>query len=224
MNFPYPYPSRRTRVKICGLTRIEDALAAVRLGADALGLVFYPESPRVVSVEVARSIIERLPPFITIVGLFVNEDPGTIADIVSEVRLDLLQFHGDETEADCQGFGRPFIKAIRMRSDLDLPAALARFPGASGFLVDAFEADAMGGTGRAFDWGRLTQAMAQNLIVAGGLRPDNVTAALKALRPYALDVSSGVEAQKGIKDEAKMAAFLSEVHDFDYRIQYNRTL
>ena len=220
----YPYPSHRTRVKICGLTRVEDALAAVQCGADALGLVFYPKSPRVVSIEVARSIIERVPPFVTIVGLFVNENKGTIADILSNVRLDLLQFHGDEAEADCQGFGRPFIKAIRMRPDLDLPATMALYPGASGFLVDAFDADAMGGTGRAFDWGRLTPLLARQLIVAGGLRPDNVAEALTALRPYALDVSSGVEAQKGIKDEAKMAAFLSEVHDFDYRLQHDRTL
>ena len=210
-----PYPSRRTRVKICGLTRPEDARNAVLLGADAIGLVFYPPSPRYLEPEQARGITEGLPPFVTVVGLFVDADPARVRDTLNRVRIDLLQFHGDEDPGYCGGFGKPWIKALRMRPGLDLRAAVDRFPGASGFLVDVWHPGAMGGTGQRFDWGLLPADMANSLILAGGLETDNVAEALRLVRPYALDVSSGVEIKKGIKDAAKMAAFLNEVHHFD---------
>lgn len=213
-----PYPSRRTRVKICGLTRPEDARRAVLLGADAIGLVFYPPSPRHVAIDRARAIVAVLPPFVTVVGLFVDADPAVVRDTLGRVRIDLLQFHGDEAEDDCKIFGRPWIKALRMAPGLDLGAAMDRYPGASGILVDAWHPGAQGGTGERFDWNLLPAGMTSRLILAGGLQPNNVAAALEKVRPYALDVSSGVESAKGIKDAGKMAAFLNEVHHFDYSL------
>lgn len=214
-----PYPFRRTRVKICGFTRPEDALAAVRLGADAVGLVFYPPSPRHVDLDRARAVVAGLPPFATVVGLFVDEDPAAVRHVLERVRIDLLQFHGDEDPSDCVGFGKPYIKAVRMRPGLDL-AGFARVHGeASGLLVDAWHAEAPGGTGNRFDWGLIPRDLADSVILAGGLEPGNVAEALRSVRPYALDVSSGVEAGKGIKDAGKMAAFLNEVHEFDHRVQ-----
>lgn len=212
-----PYHSRRTRVKICGFTRPEDARLAVALGTDALGLVFHEPSPRNVSVTQARRIVEGLPPFVTVVGLFVNAPRDRVEVVLRQVRIDLLQFHGDEVQDDCHGFARPWIKALRMRPELDLPAMMRDYPAASGFLVDAWDADAMGGTGHAFDWNLLPAHLSQGVTLAGGLTPGNVGAALASVRPYAVDVSSGVEAEKGIKDAGKMADFLSEVQQFDYR-------
>lgn len=211
-------PFRRTRVKICGITRPEDGLSAVLLGADALGLVFYPGSPRHVGIDGARKIIAALPPFVTVVGLFVDAEARDVLAVINAVRIDLLQFHGDETEAFCVRFGKPYIKALRMRPDVDLSAEIARYASACGFLVDAWHPDAKGGTGACFDWRILPPQLAESLILAGGLSPDNVADALRAVRPYALDVSSGVEAGKGIKDVAKMAAFLREVNEFDYSL------
>jgi phosphoribosylanthranilate isomerase len=212
-----PYHSRRTRVKICGFSRPEDARLAVALGADALGLVFHDPSPRNVTAEQARRIVEGLPPFVTVVGLFVNAQRDRVDAVLNHVRIDLLQFHGDETQAECEGFGRPWIKALRMRPGLDLAAEVRDYPAASGFLVDAWHPDAMGGTGEAFDWSLLPASLAGGLILAGGLTPANVSAALTTVRPFAVDVSSGVEAGKGIKDAGKMADFLNEVQQFDYR-------
>ena len=211
-----PHPWRRTRVKICGLTRPEDALSAVRLGADAIGLVFYPPSPRNVPVETARRIVTALPPFATVVGLFVDETPARIRGVLERVRIDLIQFHGDETPADCTTFGRPYIKALRMQPKLDLSRAMAKYEGASGFLLDAWHAETKGGTGRSFDWTLIPRGYAGSLILAGGLHAGNVAEALRTVRPYALDVSSGVEAANGIKDLNKMAAFLREVQIFDH--------
>jgi len=210
-----PYPFRRTRVKICGFTQPSDARNAVRLGADAIGLVFYPPSPRHVEIEQAQAIVAGLPPFVTVVGLFVDEDAARVREVLQRVRIDLLQFHGDEDAGDCGSFGKPYIKAIRMRPDLDLSAAMSAHPQASGFLLDAWHPDAKGGTGDRFDWSRIPAELADTLILAGGLEPGNVAEALSAVRPYALDVSSGVEAGKGIKDAVKMAAFLTAVHQFD---------
>jgi phosphoribosylanthranilate isomerase len=211
------YLFRRTRVKICGLTRPDDARAAIRLGADAIGLVFYPPSPRHVDLEPARAIAASLPPFATVVGLFVNEEAARVRRVLDQVRIDLIQFHGDEDAAYCAGFGKPYIKAVRMRPGLDLKAALAAHPEASGFLVDAWHPDTQGGTGDRFDWDLIPHGLAPSLILAGGLAPGNVAEALRAVRPYAVDVSSGVEARKGVKDAGKMAAFLNEVHEFDHR-------
>ncbi|MBM3202829.1 phosphoribosylanthranilate isomerase [Candidatus Woesearchaeota archaeon] len=213
----HPYPASRTRVKICGFTRPQDALEAARLGVDAIGLVFYEPSPRHLTIARAESIIERLPAFVTVVGLFVNARAETLAEVTARVRLDLIQFHGDETPADCEAAGLPYIKAVAVRPDTDWQATLRAHRRARGFLLDAWHPDARGGTGQRFDWNLIPAALASTCILAGGLTPDTVGSALAGVRPYALDVSSGVEAGKGIKDAAKMAAFLTEVSTYDYR-------
>jgi phosphoribosylanthranilate isomerase len=201
----------RTRVKICGITSREDAQAAARLGADALGLVFYPPSPRCVSVEAARGIVERLPPFVCVVGLFVNATREEIGEALAGVRIDLIQFHGSECPDYCSEHGRPYIKAIRMRPDVDLRAEEARYAGASGLLLDAYRPGVPGGTGEAFDWSRIPPDLAGRVILAGGLTPDNVANAVRRVRPYAVDVSGGVERDKGIKDPGKIARFMRGV-------------
>jgi phosphoribosylanthranilate isomerase len=189
----------------------------VLLGADAIGLVFYAPSPRHVELDQARAIVAELPPFVTVVGLFVNAEPEQVRQTLDAVRVDLLQFHGDETSAYCGQFGKPWIKALRVQPNMELESEMNDHEGASGFLVDAWHPAAMGGTGHRFDWNLLPTGISHKLILAGGLTPDNVAEALSSVNPYALDVSSGVEAGKGIKDAAKMAAFLNEVYDFDYR-------
>lgn len=196
------------RVKICGITRVEDALAAAAAGADAIGLVFYADSPRAVGVEQARAIIAALPPFVTTVGLFVDAGRDELAHILASVPLDLLQFHGDESAEQCEGFGRPYIKALRVRAGDDIVARVADYPGAQGILLDAYVEGVPGGTGEAFDWSLIPQGLSKPLILAGGLRPDNVAAAVAQVRPYAVDVSGGVEASKGIKDAQKVGAFI----------------
>ncbi|MCG7946879.1 MAG: phosphoribosylanthranilate isomerase [Candidatus Thiodiazotropha taylori] len=201
----------RTRIKICGITRTEDALTATRLGADAIGLVFYPPSPRLVSAEQAQRIVKSLPPFVTVVGLFVNEDRAVIEQILNQVPLDLLQFHGDESAEDCSGFGRPWIKAIRMRQDTDLLSLEQQYKDASGLLLDTYQAGVPGGTGKTFDWDLVPESLAGRVILAGGLNSENVTRAVASLHPYAVDVSGGVEAAKGIKDAAKIEAFITGV-------------
>ena len=206
----------RTRVKICGFTRPEDARAAVLLGADALGLVFYPASPRNVTIEQAQAIVSVLPPFATVVGLFVDEAPGRVREILGRVRIDLLQFHGEESPEYCEGFGRPYIKAIRMKPGTDLMRFASDYRKASGLLLDAYDSGAKGGTGTSFDWAMIPVDCPFPVILAGGLSPANAGEALRGVRPYGLDVSSGVETAKGIKDIQKMAAFLKEVYEFDY--------
>jgi phosphoribosylanthranilate isomerase len=201
----------RTRIKICGITRAEDALAAVRLGADAIGLVFYPPSPRSVTLDQARAIVSVLPPFVTVVGLVVDESRERLQELMAAVRIDLLQFHGNESPAACNTPGRPWIKAIRMREGIDLPAVHREYREASALLLDAYEPGMPGGTGSRFDWERIPPSMASNIILAGGLNPDNVEAAIHRVRPYAVDVSGGVEASKGIKDAGKIAAFIEGV-------------
>ncbi|MCG8084737.1 MAG: phosphoribosylanthranilate isomerase [Candidatus Thiodiazotropha taylori] len=201
----------RTRIKICGITRTEDALTATRLGADAIGLVFYPPSPRSVSPEQAQRIVKSLPPFVTVVGLFVNEDRAVIEQILNQVPLDLLQFHGDESTEDCSGFGRPWIKAIRMRQETDLLSLEQQYADASGLLLDTYQAGVPGGTGKTFDWDLVPDSLAGRVILAGGLNSENVTRAVASLHPYAVDVSGGVEAAKGIKDAAKIEAFITGV-------------
>jgi phosphoribosylanthranilate isomerase len=201
----------RTRVKICGLTRAEDARTAVAAGADALGLVFYPPSPRAVTPQQARAVIAGLPPFVTLVGLFVDAERGYIAQVLEAVRIDLLQFHGDEPPEACAGHGRPWIKAVRMRQGLDLPALRRRYAGASALLLDAYRPGIPGGTGATFDWQLIPADLAGEVILAGGLDPDNVEEAVRRVRPYAVDVSGGVERAKGIKDPARIAAFMRGV-------------
>ena len=199
------------RSKICGITRIEDALAAADAGADAIGFVFYAKSPRAVDVRQARAIIAELPPFVSTVGLFVNASRCELNEILEVVPLDLLQFHGDETPADCEGFHRPWIKALRVRPGDDLEAACQHYAGAQGVLLDTYVAGVPGGTGEAFDWSLVPAGLSKPVILAGGLSADNVGQAIAQVRPYAVDVSGGVEQSKGIKDATKIAAFIRAV-------------
>ncbi|MFK0094623.1 phosphoribosylanthranilate isomerase [Pseudomonas sp. NPDC090592] len=199
------------RSKICGITRIEDALAAAEAGADAIGFVFYAKSPRAVDVRQARAIIAELPPFVTTVGLFVNASRCELNEILEVVPLDLLQFHGDETPLDCEGYHRPWIKALRVRPGDDLEAACQLYAGARGILLDTYVAGVPGGTGEAFDWSLVPAHLSKPIILAGGLSADNVGQAIAQVRPYAVDVSGGVEQAKGIKDAAKIEAFMRAV-------------
>lgn len=199
------------RSKICGITRVEDALTAAEAGADAIGLVFYPKSPRAVSVQQARDIVAALPPFVTTVGLFVNASRCEIGEILDAVPLDMLQFHGDESPAECEGFHRPWFKALRVGGGEDIAAQVARYRNASGILLDTFVAGVPGGTGERFDWSLIPAALTKPLILAGGLTTENVQQAIAEVRPYAVDVSGGVEASKGIKDAHKVMAFVERV-------------
>lgn len=202
----------RTRVKICGITRPEDALSAAQLGADAIGLVFYEPSPRHVLPEQARTIAKTLPPFVTRVGLFVDAPAEQVREVLQTVRLDLLQFHGDESPEYCAGFDMPYLKAIRMSKGVSLETEARQFADAVGLLVDSYSDSRAGGTGETFEWGRIPSGLDKPLVLAGGLTPANVVEAIRTVRPYAVDVSSGVEQEKGIKDAAKMAAFIAEVN------------
>lgn len=199
------------RSKICGITRIEDALLAAEAGADAIGLVFYAPSPRAVDVIRAQAIVAALPPFVTTVGLFVNAGRGEVERILDAVPLDLLQFHGDETAADCSGYRRPYIKALRVRPGDDVRARCAEFPEAAGILLDTFVPGVPGGTGEAFDWSLVPEQPGCPIILAGGLTAENVSAAIRQVRPWAVDVSGGVEASKGVKDVARVRAFIEAV-------------
>jgi len=200
----------RTRIKICGLTREEDVLAAVNAGADAIGFVFYPPSPRFVPFERAAELARLVPPFVTTVGLFVEPARDFVEAALARVPLQVLQFHGDEAEADCTGFGRPYIKAARMRPGLDLLKYAASFPGAQGLLLDAF-VEGYGGGGETFDWTLIPDNLPMPLILSGGLNAANVTEAVRRVRPWAVDVSSGVESGKGIKDAARITDFVAGV-------------
>lgn len=200
------------RSKICGITRIEDALAAVEAGADAIGFVFYPKSPRAVTVQQARAIIAALPPFISTVGLFVNASRCELNETLDAVPLDLLQFHGDETPEQCEGYHRPFIKALRVQAGDDIAASCRLYSKASGILLDTFVSGVPGGTGETFDWALIPDGLEKPIILAGGLTSANVAQAIAQVRPYAVDVSGGVEKSKGIKDHDKIRAFMSAVH------------
>lgn len=201
----------RVRVKICGITRVEDALSAVLAGADAIGFVFHPDSPRHVTPEQAARIVAALPPFVTCVGLFVDASEQRIRDTLAVVPLGLLQFHGDETEAQCRIYGLPWIKALRVQPEQDVQALMASWPGAAGMLLDAWHPTQHGGTGLQFDWSLVPRASARPIILAGGLTPANVAEAIRRTRPYAVDVSGGVEAAKGVKDAEKIEAFMAGV-------------
>lgn len=202
----------RTRVKICGFTRVEDALAAARLGVDAIGLVFYSQSPRSVSIAKAAAITRALPAFVSVVGLFVDAEPDWVRDVLAEVNIDCLQFHGDESPEDCRLYAKPYIKAIRMQPGVDLDDIQTQYADAAGLLLDAYHPGVQGGTGSGFDWALISGKLSIPLILAGGLSPENAVLAVQQVRPYALDVSSGVEAGKGIKDAEKMAAFIRKIN------------
>jgi len=202
----------RTRVKICGITRAEDAQTAARLGADAIGMVFYGASPRNVSIVQAQALTRSLPPFVCRVGLFVDADPQYVNEVMQSVHLDMLQFHGNESAADCARFNKPYIKAIRMESGLSVAERMDEYSGASAILLDTFSASVAGGSGEVFDWSLIPENRPLPIILAGGLHAGNVSEAIRAVHPYAVDVSSGVEQSKGIKDADKMSAFINEVN------------
>lgn len=204
----------RTRVKICGITRPQDAESAARAGADAIGLVFYPPSPRCVSIERALEVRAALPPFVQTVALFVNPSPADVEAVLDRMMPALLQFHGEETQEFCARFAVPFVKACRVRADTDLLEYFRAYRAAAGWLADAY-VDGYGGAGQSFDWSLVPAQRERALILSGGLTPENVGAAIRKVRPWAVDVSSGVESAKGIKDAAKIAAFIQEVNDAD---------
>lgn len=212
---PNPASSVVTRIKVCGITRAEDARTVAASGADAIGLVFYAKSPRHVSAEQAAQLVAALPPFVTTVGLFVDADAAFVREVLAAVPLDVLQFHGDETPEYCAQFGRPYLKAIRVRAGVDLLQCAAQFSTARALLLDAYVAGVPGGTGATFDWGLIPRQLPLPVILSGGLDAENVAEAIERVRPYAVDVSSGVEAAKGIKDAAKVAAFVKEVKRVD---------
>ncbi|GAB6043691.1 phosphoribosylanthranilate isomerase [Endothiovibrio diazotrophicus] len=202
----------RTRTKICGITRVQDGLAAASAGADAIGLVFYAKSPRAVTVEQARSIVQALPPFVTVVGLFVDPSAEEVQATCEAVALGLLQFHGGESPEFCRSFDRPYIKAVSMKEGVEPTAEAERFHHAAGLLLDTYHPAMPGGSGESFDWSRVPDDLGLPLILAGGLAPENVAEAVRVARPFAVDASSGVEAAKGIKDAAKIEAFMRGVY------------
>ncbi len=199
-----------TRVKICGITQEKDAAAAQALGTDAIGIVFYPPSPRYVEdLALAKDIALAAGPFVNVVGLFVDAEIHHIERVLTVVPLNILQFHGNETEKQCRHFRVPYIKALRMRDDIDLDKTMGTYPGAEGFLLDTYVKGVPGGTGKVFDWHKVPHTARRPIIMAGGLDQANVGEAIKQGKPYAVDVSGGVESEPGIKSEAKMAAFIS---------------
>ncbi len=201
----------KTRVKICGLTRVEDVQIACALGADAIGLVFYPPSPRAVTIEQAQQALLNVPPFVTVTALFVDPSVEAVQAVLQALpSVSLLQFHGDESPEFCRSFGRAYIKAIPMRDDVDLQQEANRFSDALGLLVDTYKPNVPGGSGESFDWHRVPHNLTKPIILAGGLTADNVNAAIAQVKPFAVDVSGGVEATKGIKDAQKMAQFIQQ--------------
>ena len=199
------------RVKVCGITRVEDALSAVRLGVHAIGFVFWPKSARYITPDSVREIVPALPPFVTTVGVYVNPTQEWVEETAEAGGLSLLQFHGDESPEFCGQFSLPYIKAIRIREGVDLLQYTARYRHAKGLLLDTYTAGMPGGTGHVFDWKLIPQDLSLPLILSGGLNPSNVLQAIRQIRPWAVDVSSGVEAAKGIKDEKKISAFMQGV-------------
>jgi phosphoribosylanthranilate isomerase len=205
---------KRTRVKICGLTRDQDVDAVVAAGADAIGLNFYRPSSRFIEIETAERLCRRIPPFVTIVALFVNPERAEVERVLQRLPVQLLQFHGDEDEAFCASFGRPYLKAIRMRPGVDLLELRASFSSAQALLLDAF-VEGYGGGGKTFDWSMVPAEIAGTVVLSGGLTTENVETAIRSLRPWAVDVSSGVEAARGIKDPERIEAFMAGVRNAD---------
>ncbi|MBQ4853303.1 phosphoribosylanthranilate isomerase [Rhodanobacter sp. B2A1Ga4] len=203
------------RIKCCGMTRVGDAQLAARLGADAIGLVFTARSRRQVTLARAREIVAALPPFVATVALFMDDEPGLVRQVLDDVRPTLLQFHGSESDAWCAQFGHPFLKAIAMGEGVAALPRLREYPRAAGLLLDGHAAGEAGGSGRTFDWSLLPSDLAQPLILAGGLHAGNVGAAVRAARPWAVDVASGVESAPGIKDPTRLEAFIRAVREAD---------
>lgn len=207
----------RTRIKYCGITQLSDALEAVRLGVDALGFVFYPPSPRNIEIDKAAEIMAQLPAFVSCVGLFVNAEEAMIEQVLQSTSIDTLQFHGDETANECERYGWPYLKAVRMKQDINLESTAKEYSSAAALLLDTYSQGVPGGTGEIFDWERIPSSLSKPIILAGGLSVDNVADAIQKVNPYAVDVSGGIELVKdkvqvkGVKDAAKMAAFIKEV-------------
>ena len=201
----------RTRVKICGITSAQDAEIAVAAGADAIGLVFYPPSPRYVSIEQASEICRGLPAFVTVVALTVDLPAGEVDELLNRLPIDVLQFHGDESPEHCAKFGKPYLKALRIRPGMDIDGEIRRYSEANSVLLDAYRKGVPGGTGECFDWELIPEQHRSRIVLAGGLSPDNVAGAIAAIRPYAVDVSGGVEREPGVKDEQKVQAFMQQV-------------
>ena len=204
----------RTRIKFCGMTRVEDALAAVELGVDAIGIVLTARSRRFAGLERARDIRRALPPFVTVVTLFMDDEPAFVAEAVARVAPDLLQFHGGETAPDCVRYGRPYLKAVAMRGG-DWRAVIGAHAHAAAFVLDGHGAGEQGGSGRTFDWTAVPNDSGRPLVLAGGLVPENVGTAIATARPYAVDVSSGIESEPGMKDVDKMRRFIAAVKAAD---------
>jgi phosphoribosylanthranilate isomerase len=202
---------KRTRVKICGITRPEDAIAAVAAGVDAIGLNFYAPSPRAITLEQAVAICAQLPPFVTVVALTVNAPRAQIEQILNALPACVLQFHGDETASQCESFARPYIKAVRMRDGIDVLGELERFASAQALLLDTYQPNVPGGTGEIFDWHKIPSGVGQRIILAGGLNPGNIEEAVRVTAPYAVDVSGGVELAPGLKDVTKINEFIGNV-------------
>ena len=202
-----------TAIKICGITRVEDALAAARCGANAIGLVFYAKSPRHVTPLRAAELMRALPPFVMSVGLFVDAAANEVMQTLAQARVDLLQFHGNESPQYCRQFGVPYLRALRVRPGLDLLQYARDYHDAKALLLDAYVEGKHGGTGATFDWALIPKNISLPVVLSGGLTPENVTAAIQAVQPWAVDVSSGVESSKGIKDAAKIAAFVTGVRN-----------
>jgi len=205
----------RTRVKICGITRPEDGVEAARLGVDAIGLVFYEKSPRNVTLQQARAVCDALPGFVSVVALFLNPQAKQVGSVLAECPIDVIQFHGKESADFCRSFSRPYIKALGMAGKNDLVAQVSSYHDAKGLLLDSHETGAAGGTGEAFNWDLIPQEYRQSIILAGGLKPDNVADAIRSIHPYAVDLSSGVETEPGIKDATLMAQLMNEVRQVD---------
>lgn len=208
--------AQATRIKICGITRVQDAQVASAEGADAIGIVFYPPSPRFVAdLALARDIALAAGPLVTVVGLFVDPEPAELSAILDAVPLHMLQFHGNESAGFCQQFARPYMKALRMKPGADISGQAATFNGAGGILLDAYRKGVPGGTGETFDWSGVPSDLAQPLVLAGGLTSENVSEAIRVAKPWAVDVSGGVETAKGIKDAALVARFCQAVRAVD---------
>ncbi len=205
----------RTRVKICGFTRSDDAVVAANLGVDAIGLVFYPPSPRHVSIEQAKKIVQALPAFISVVALFVDEQETQIRTVLEQLPIDCLQFHGEESAEVCRQYNKPYMKALRVKPELDIMAAADEYQDAAALLLDAYHPGIKGGSGSQFDWNLIPENCPLPVVLAGGLQVENARQAVETVKPYALDVSSGVESSKGIKDVAKMAAFIQAIKEGD---------
>ena len=200
-----------TRIKICGVNHLDDALKAVECGADAIGIIFVEKSPRYASLTDARVIAESMPPFVTVVGLFMDASAKEVKEALKVVPLNLLQFHGDESPEYCDQFGMPYIKVLRMRENVNVVAFAQEYPNAAGILLDTYKMGVGGGTGHTFDWNLIPEDVPLPLILAGGLTPENVASAVETVKPYAVDVSSGVESEPAIKDHKKIEQFIKEV-------------